>query len=103
MTWTLSRSTELADGTVRWESLGEGPPIVLVHGTPYSSFLWRDVALALTRRGRLVYVFDPLGYGQSDEHDGQDLTLAYTSVLASPRTISDSVSRATDMCPVTRR
>jgi pimeloyl-ACP methyl ester carboxylesterase len=55
MTWILSRSTELADGTVRWESLGEGPPIVLVHGTPYSSFLWRDVAVVLARRGRHVY------------------------------------------------
>ena len=76
MTWTLSRSTELADGTVRWESLGEGPPIVLVHGTPYSSFLWRDVAVALARSGRRVYVFDHLGYGQSDAREGQDLTLA---------------------------
>jgi pimeloyl-ACP methyl ester carboxylesterase len=76
MTWTLSRSTELDDGVVRWESFGDGRPIVLVHGTPYSSFLWRDVAVALARRGRHVYVFDHLGYGQSDKHDGQDLTLA---------------------------
>ncbi|MDT5001977.1 MAG: hypothetical protein QOK12_4082 [Mycobacterium sp.] len=76
MTWILSRSIELADGTVRWECLGEGPPIVLVHGTPYSSFLWRDVAVALARSGRRVYVFDHLGYGQSDRRDGQDLTLA---------------------------
>jgi pimeloyl-ACP methyl ester carboxylesterase len=61
---------------VRWESVGEGPPIVLVHGTPYSSFLWRDVAPALARSGRRVYVFDHLGYGQSDARDDQDLTLA---------------------------
>jgi pimeloyl-ACP methyl ester carboxylesterase len=76
MTWTLTKSTELEDGVVRWESFGEGTPVVLVHGTPYSSFLWRDVALALARRGRLVYVFDHLGYGQSEMRDGQDLTLA---------------------------
>ena len=76
MTWTLTNSTELEGGVVRWESFGEGPPTVLVHGTPYSSFLWRDVAAALARRGRQVYVFDHLGYGQSDKHDGQDLTLA---------------------------
>ena len=49
---------------------------MLVHGTPYSSFLWRDVAPALARAGRRVYVFDHLGYGQSDKRDGQDLTLA---------------------------
>ena len=80
MTWELSNSTELDDGIVRWASLGASlgdlPPIVLVHGTPYSSFLWRDVAAALARSGRQVYVFDHLGYGQSDKHDGQDLTLA---------------------------
>lgn len=76
MTWDLTNSTELGDGVVRWDSHGEGPPIVLVHGTPYSSFLWRDVAPALARHGRRVYVFDHLGYGQSDKHDGQDLTLA---------------------------
>lgn len=26
MTWELSKSTELADGVMRWESFGEGPP-----------------------------------------------------------------------------
>ena len=76
MAWSLTQTTQLDDGVVRWESFGDGPPIVLVHGTPYSSFLWRDVAPALARRGRRVYVFDHLGYGQSDQHDGQDLTLA---------------------------
>ena len=76
MTWDLTNSAELSDGVVRWDSLGEGPPIVLVHGTPYSSFLWRDVAPALARSGRQVYVFDHLGYGQSDKHEGQNLTLA---------------------------
>jgi pimeloyl-ACP methyl ester carboxylesterase len=76
MTWTLNDSVELQDGIVRWQVLGEGSPVVLVHGTPYSSYLWRDIAVALSRRGRQVFVFDHLGYGQSDKHEGQDLTLA---------------------------
>jgi pimeloyl-ACP methyl ester carboxylesterase len=75
MVWTLADFVELADGVVCWQAFGEGPPVVLVHGTPYSSFLWRDVALALSRRGRQVFVFDHLGYGESDKHEGQDLTL----------------------------
>ena len=73
MTWTLHDSVQLPDGVVRWQALGAGAP---VDGTPYSSFLWRDVAVALSRRGRRVFVFDHLGYGQSDKHEGQDLTLA---------------------------
>ncbi|MEJ8672641.1 alpha/beta fold hydrolase [Streptomyces sp. MS1.AVA.1] len=55
--------------------LGSGDPVVLVHGTPYSSFLWRDIAPALART-RTVFVFDHLGFGQSDQREGQDLSLA---------------------------
>jgi pimeloyl-ACP methyl ester carboxylesterase len=75
MDWTLDRELGTPGGTVRWTALGNGDPVVLVHGTPYSSFLWRDIApaLALTRR---VYVFDHLGFGQSDQRGGQDLSLA---------------------------
>ncbi|MBF4163314.1 alpha/beta fold hydrolase [Nocardioides acrostichi] len=76
MTWTLEKTAQLPDGEVRWTSIGAGAPVVLVHGTPYSSYLWRDVAPALAAQGREVYVFDHLGYGQSDKREGQDLTLA---------------------------
>lgn len=73
--WVLPETFETDAGVVRWARLGEGGnPVVLVHGTPYSSFLWRDVAPALART-RTVYVFDHLGYGRSDKHEGQDLTL----------------------------
>lgn len=76
MEWRLDGAWDTTDGVVRWRKFGvDGDPMVLVHGTPYSSFLWRDIAPALAR-SRQVYVFDHLGYGQSDKHDGQDLTLA---------------------------
>jgi pimeloyl-ACP methyl ester carboxylesterase len=73
--WTLGEEFHTSGGTVRWTVLGRGDPIVLVHGTPYSSYLWRDIApaLALTRK---VYVFDHLGFGSSEQRDGQDLSLA---------------------------
>lgn len=77
MDWTLDGEAFLSDGVIRWRAFGDGgAATVLVHGTPYSSFLWRDIAVALSRRGRRVYVFDLLGYGQSDKREGQDLTLA---------------------------
>ncbi|MBE7190591.1 alpha/beta hydrolase [Jatrophihabitans endophyticus] len=76
MSWQLDQTVDLPDGTVRWCMWGdEGDSIVLVHGTPYSSYLWRDIAPALAR-SRRVFVFDHLGYGQSDKRDGQDLTIA---------------------------
>ncbi|WP_166353955.1 alpha/beta fold hydrolase [Phytoactinopolyspora limicola] len=76
MAWTLSETFETDGGVVRWARFGAGPdPIVLVHGTPYSSFLWRDIAPALALK-RSVFVFDLLGYGQSEQNADQDLTLA---------------------------
>ena len=65
-----------ADGELWWRQFGDdGAAIVLVHGTPYSSLLWRDIAPALARTHR-VFVFDHLGYGQSEKSEGQDLSLA---------------------------
>ena len=77
MQWTLDSEAHLSDGVIRWQAFGDGDnSTVLVHGTPYSSFLWRDIAIGLSRLGRRVYVFDHLGYGQSEKRNGQDLTLA---------------------------
>lgn len=76
MAWILPEEFETDGGVIRWARLGNGPdPVVLVHGTPYSSYLWRDIAPALAVR-HTVFVFDHLGYGQSDQREGQDLTLA---------------------------
>lgn len=75
-TWELPESVEVDGGTVRWARLGTGErSTVLVHGTPYSSLLWREIAPALAGR-QTVYVFDQLGYGRSEQAEGQDLTLA---------------------------
>jgi pimeloyl-ACP methyl ester carboxylesterase len=73
--WILGEEFEAPGGRVRWTVFGRGDPIVLVHGTPYSSFLWREIAPALALR-RQVFVFDHLGYGQSEQREGQDLSLA---------------------------
>jgi pimeloyl-ACP methyl ester carboxylesterase len=49
---------------VRWGRIGQGPPLVLLHGTPFSSWEWHRVAPHLAR-GRTVYFHDMLGYGRS--------------------------------------
>ena len=35
--WNLPESFEFEGQCVRYEIIGEGPPLVLVHGTPFSS------------------------------------------------------------------
>ena len=53
---------------------GQGDPIVLLHGNPTSSYLWRDVIPALEDSGRII-VPDLIGQGDSDKlpvSDGPD-------------------------------
>src|SRR5262249_59397108 len=44
--------------------VGEGDPIVLLHGNPTSSYLWRNVLPHLRPRGRCIAP-DLIGMGQS--------------------------------------
>lgn len=53
---------------------GVGEPVVLVHGFPTSSHLWRDV-VPLVPEGHRVVVLDLLGYGRSDRPLGRDLSI----------------------------
>jgi pimeloyl-ACP methyl ester carboxylesterase len=80
--WALRRRWETQGGTVRYDVLGEGPPLVVVHGTPASSYAWRRVAASLAGEWT-VYTYDLLGYGSSDKRAGQDVSLgAQTRLLA---------------------
>src|SRR5215467_10682931 len=45
---------------------GQGDPIVLLHGNPTSSYLWRNVLPHLQRRGRCIAP-DLIGMGDSDK------------------------------------
>ena len=66
-TWALPDRVPLEDGTVAVDVLGAdrpGTPVVLTHGTPSWSYLWRHVAPRLARE-HPVYLWDLPGYGDS--------------------------------------
>lgn len=73
--WGLGRRVATSGGEVAWEVFGEGPPVVLVHGTPSNSHLWREVAPALAER-HSVYVYDLPGFGESEKMEGQEVSIA---------------------------
>ena len=73
--WVLRERFATDAGSIAWDRLGTGPPVVLVHGTPWSSWAWRRIAPRLAERYS-VYVFDLLGFGASDQRPGQDVSLA---------------------------
>jgi len=49
--------------------VGEGDPIVFLHGNPTSSYLWRNVIPHLATRGRCIAP-DLIGMGDSEKLDG---------------------------------
>ncbi len=53
--------------TIRWGRAGHGPPVVLCHGTPWSSRLWSPYADALAAE-YTVHLWDMPGYGESSKH-----------------------------------
>ena len=67
--WHLPESFDFDGREVRYGVGGAGPPIVLVHGTPWSSFNLRHLIVKLSKE-YTVYYFDLLGYGQSCTTEG---------------------------------
>jgi pimeloyl-ACP methyl ester carboxylesterase len=78
--WDLPDTFDFQGQTVRYGAMGEGSPVVLLHGTPFSSVVWRRIAPHLARYRR-VYYFDLLGYGRSDKLHGQDVSLGVQNQL----------------------
>ncbi len=80
--WHLSQTFRYAGDRVRHDAFGEGLPLVLMHGTPFSSYVWHRIAPILAR-SRRVYVYDMPGYGASEKREGQDVSLeAQTELFA---------------------
>jgi pimeloyl-ACP methyl ester carboxylesterase len=50
---------------LHYRSVGQGPPVLLLHGWPTSSFLYRDVMPHLV--GRRAIALDLPGFGESDK------------------------------------
>lgn len=60
---------------------GQGMPIMLLHGNPTSSFLWRNVIPQLTGSGRVI-VPDLIGHGDSDKLPASDGPGRYSFMVA---------------------
>jgi len=67
--WKLTSTFDFEGREIKYDIKGQGYPLVLVHGTPWSSFTLRHLILDLCHSYK-VYYFDLLGYGQSDKKEG---------------------------------
>ena len=75
----LTEVFEWSGSIVRWSKFGSGSPVVVCHGTPWSSLVWRST-IDVLKQNHAVYVWDMIGYGQSDKPDA-DVSLATQGAL----------------------
>lgn len=68
------REARLAQGTVRYREVGEGEPIVFVHGLLTNGALWRNVVPPLVERYRCIVPDWPLGSHTVPMRPDADLT-----------------------------
>jgi pimeloyl-ACP methyl ester carboxylesterase len=69
------RVLELGDRFISYIDEGEGGAVVLLHGIPTWSYLWRDTVTQLSKMQR-VLAPDLLGFGYSDKSDCFDRSIA---------------------------
>ena len=81
MTWSTPERFAYQGHSIAWGAIGDGPPAVLVHGSPFSSREWRRIAPWLARHRRVFY-YDLMGFGRSDQPDVDLLHGALNGVLA---------------------
>lgn len=64
-----------ADGRLHYVDEGprDGRPVVMVHGNPTWSYLYRHFIEAVTSNGYRAIVMDHLGFGRSDKPDSPEL------------------------------
>lgn len=66
-----SRYMEVEGGRMHYVDEGEGPPLVMVHGTPTWSFLYRHLIEDLANTHRVI-AMDHIGFGLSEKPEGWD-------------------------------
>ncbi len=63
-----SKQVEVLGSTLHYLEVGQGDPILFIHGLPASSYLWRQVLPKLASKGRCLAI-DLIGCGASGKPD----------------------------------
>ena len=70
---TLDERFTFQGQSVAWGSIGDGAPVILIHGFPWSAQAWRNIAPWIAKTHK-VYFFDMLGCGLSEKHENQSVS-----------------------------
>ncbi len=73
---TTSHDVDVNGTKVHYLSCGDGEPVLMLHGWPTSSHLWRDI-LPIVGRSKRAIALDLPGYGWSDKPPGTRYSFTY--------------------------
>ncbi|MGH7041521.1 MAG: haloalkane dehalogenase, partial [Acetobacteraceae bacterium] len=65
MSWTEKRRVSVLGHEMAYAELGQGKPVLFLHGNPTSSFLWREVMKPVAAAGARCIAPDLIGMGDS--------------------------------------
>ena len=83
---SLTPDNVIIDGQrIAYGVYGAGIPVLLVHGTPSYSYIWRDVLPGLVDAGYRVFVYDLLGYGHSERPWDESIDTSGGPSVTGPR------------------
>lgn len=74
------KSIRSGDANISYESVGQGPPIVLLHPFPAHHEFWQPIAQSLISRYRLILP-DMRGHGESDAGEGPAMMAKHAADL----------------------
>lgn len=63
---------ESSYGEIYYEIEGDGIPLLMIHGTPFSSRVWNNIKKQIQNKFK-IYTYDLLGYGKSEK--AEDVSL----------------------------
>ncbi len=72
----LTITIRVTDATITLDDVGEGVPVLLLHGFPATRYLWSRVVPLLATAGFRVLVPDLVGYGASEAAAGVRIDMA---------------------------
>lgn len=73
---------DLPEGQIHYREVGEGKPMLFLHQSPSSSWMWENAMLAFAKRGYRCVAMDYPGFGESYKPETQpDINVYLDSII----------------------
>ena len=81
MTTLVNNNVLIKGHRIAYGVHGQGEPVVLIHGTPFFSHIWRHILPVLVDAGYQVHLYDLLGFGHSERPQDKSVDTSVSAQL----------------------